>query len=88
MDTLKKTLMWIGGAVLAVFVGLLVLGLLVGIGHSIHSSVTHRYWINTADSTYYTNSYEEKDGCLLFTDELERKVKHCGLYSISDKGVR
>lgn len=88
METLGKIALWIGGILLAIFCGFFLIAFVAFLVSSIHGSATHRYWIDAADTTYYTNSYEEKDGCLLFTDHLNHQVKHCGLYSISDKGVR
>lgn len=70
----------------SLFIGVILLLVAVGISSAIMSATNHRYWINTPNQTYYTNSYEEKDGCLEFIDYYDHKVKQCGVYSISDKG--
>ena len=33
-------------------------------------------------TTYYTNKYTEKDGCIIFTDDWGKKRKICGVYEI------
>lgn len=35
-------------------------------------------------TTYYTNKYTEKDGCVSFTDDWGKKRKICGVYEIEE----
>lgn len=86
METLGKILLWIGGSILAIVIGGFLILCFVALGYNIHASATHRYWIDTPDNTYYTNSYTEKDGCITFTDHFNHNVKNCSIYTISDKG--
>lgn len=56
---------------------------------SINELKDFKYKISTpynghSKSTYYTNSYTEKDGCLEFTDDWGKKVKICGNYQIEE----
>lgn len=88
MDTLKKILMWTGGIIIGLFVLMFGLSFIIFMFSSIKASSESRYWIDTGGTTYYTNSYEEKDGCVRFHDNtLNHEVKQCGFYSISDKGT-
>lgn len=50
-----------------------------------NAAMSSRYWIETNNSTYYTDAYSEKDGCITFTAKVyDRDIKQCGFYSISD----
>jgi ABC-type antimicrobial peptide transport system permease subunit len=87
MDTVKTIFLWIGGAIIALLVGFFLLGFIVFLVLDIRASANSRYWIDTGGTTYYTNAYEEKDGCVFFHENTtDHDVKQCGFYSISDKG--
>lgn len=89
METLKKVLLWIGGGILALFLGFFVLAFVVFLVSTISASSNSRYWIDLGDETLYTNAYEEKDGCLYFRDNVyDRDYKVCKMYSVSDRGER
>lgn len=60
---------------------------LIVMGYELYSFSNTRYSIKPVgrESTYYTNSYEEKDGCIRFRDEFDRSVNLCGKYLIEDR---
>lgn len=36
------------------------------------------------ETSFYTNSYVEKDGCVTFKDEFGRSHRVCGMYNITE----
>lgn len=36
------------------------------------------------ETSFYTNSYVEKDGCITFKDEFNRSHRICGMYNITE----
>ena len=36
------------------------------------------------ETSFYTNSYVEKDGCVTFKDEFGRSHRICGMYNITE----
>jgi hypothetical protein len=36
------------------------------------------------ETSFYTNSYVEKDGCITFKDEFGRSHRLCGMYNITE----
>jgi hypothetical protein len=36
------------------------------------------------ETSFYTNSYVEKDGCITFKDEFGRSHRICGMYNITE----
>jgi hypothetical protein len=36
------------------------------------------------ETSFFTNSYEEKDGCVKFKDEYGRSHRICGMYNITE----
>lgn len=80
IDILKifgKVILWIiiGFIVLIGFIG--IISFMGGIGK--------RYVIHDGSSSHWTDSYEERDGCIYFTDHLDYKNKICGYYTIRER---
>ncbi len=49
----------------------------------------HLYEISTPgnkrqETSFFTNSYKEKDGCVTFKDEFGRSHRICGMYNITE----
>lgn len=44
-----------------------------------------RYVIYDGNISHYTDAYEEKDGCVYFTDNISNKYKLCGYYTIRER---
>jgi hypothetical protein len=36
------------------------------------------------ETSFFTNSYKEKDGCVTFKDEFGRSHRICGMYNITE----
>jgi hypothetical protein len=36
------------------------------------------------DTSFYTNNYVEKDGCITFKDEFDKSHRICGMYNITE----
>lgn len=71
----------IGIIILALFVGLFI----VVLGYNFYHASSSDFWIyDGGDHTYYTDSYEEKGGCIYFTSHDGRPVTQCGSYRILD----
>lgn len=69
---------WITGTVIAIIVAVVIF--------AIANTTQYRYWITAGDTTYYTNEFTEKDGCIEFTDWTNWHVRQCGFYSVQDRG--
>jgi hypothetical protein len=68
--------------VLGILVGGLILAVLV---LTVVASES-RYWIGQYDNTFYTDEYEEEDGCVYFINNWNGKdAKVCGNYSITER---
>ena len=63
---------------------ILVLLLIGALGFDFYHAMKSDYWIHDGgDHTYYTNTYEEKDGCVYFVNQYDDEIKQCGSYRIS-----
>jgi len=60
---------------------LVTIGLMSQNGKTYQISVPYNGYSKT---TYYTNKYTEKDGCIMFTDDWGKKRKICGIYEIEE----
>lgn len=54
---------------------------------TVKDGTSSNYWIETSSDTYYTDAYEEKDGCISFIDRYGAN-KLCGFYNVVDKQRR
>jgi len=58
---------------------LVTIGLMTQNGKTYQISVPYNGYSTTS---FYTNKYVEKDGCVIFTDDWGKKRKICGTYEI------
>lgn len=80
----------IKGLILLIFIGIVVV---FGYKGYLISTMTkdgkHLYEITIPgnkrqETSFYTNSYVEKDGCVTFKDEFGRSHRICGMYNITE----
>lgn len=71
---------WVVGIVIAVFIVAGVWSFFISLGQ--------KYVIYSSGDVNYTNSYQEKDGCIHFTDYLNAKVDICGAYTIRERNFK
>ena len=78
-----------------IFFGVIVLVILSMIGfrgymiNSMTKDGKHLYEISIPgnkrqETNFFTNSYIEKDGCVIFKDEFGRSHRICGVYNITE----
>lgn len=63
------------------FVHIVTIGVITHDGNMYKISVPYNGYSKT---TYYTNKYTEKNGCIMFTDDWGKKRKICGIYEIEE----
>ena len=64
----------------AVYRGYLISGVKKG-GHLYEISIPGN---RHQETTFYTEKYVEKDGCITFKDEFSRSHRLCGMYNITE----
>ena len=68
-----------------VFVVLILVVRLVGVGFDFYHAMEKRYWIYSGgDNVYYTDDYTEENGCIYFKNHYGNRVEQCGSYRIID----
>jgi len=77
-----------------VFFGMILLLIVVSVGYKVYlvSGIKkggHLYEISIPgnrhqETSFYTEKYVEKDGCITFKDEFGRSHRLCGMYNITE----